>query len=630
MTRIIGTGFITTLLAFALVAHPRQATAADGSGAVPFPASSPAEFGGVQFHIGPASGRSVNTLVMRNGERVSIPVSMRGARQIALLHTAVRLSDVAEGQIEIEYEGADEPRVQRWPLRDWQARLTARPDEAIVNGLWWYRRDKGLVTDDTNAKVYIERVEVDPARRVESITLAVPKLQRAEFRICAVSVLGAESDAWTSIDLTKQFNADTILAEDTPPVDERVYFATKEAAPLALADPREVMRSNPDIIVYDPTGGRPRPWSEVPRFNEHFFVLPLRPGKLIAFWTSETHEIRYAFSEDDGTSWSGASLLTQRGAWQVPILSPSGKLYVCYTDGAINGGFNWVTSTDGGKTWREPIRRKFARSEIDHADESVEPRWISPTVPFWDAEGRPIVAYTLWASRKGLPGGTGPAGFCEIQLLRINNLDANPAVEDLEIEWLNRERPIRVPSPDAPGASFAQEPYMVALPDGRILMAMRSNRGEIWYTVSRDGGSSWRDPEPMRYYDGGPVLKNPVCPAPVFRLARGDFVLLFNNNNGFVYGATKRWGQLNRRPAFLSRGEFRKDAHQPIWWSDPILFIDNAGKSFRERLEAAPYVSITEVGGRRVLWYPDRKAFLLGKILPDSWLDQMKVPAHSE
>jgi hypothetical protein len=113
--------------------------------------------------------------------------------------------------------------------------------------------------------------------------------------------------------------------------------------------------------------------------------------------------------------------------------------------------------------------------------------------------------------------------------------------------------------------------------------------------------SSWREPEPMRYCDGGPLLKNPVCPAPVFRLERGDYVLLFNNNDGFVYGSTKRWGQLNRRPAFLCRGEFREDAHQPIWYSDPILFIDNAGKSFRGRLEAAPYVSITEIARRRVL-----------------------------
>jgi hypothetical protein len=201
-----------------------------------------------------------------------------------------------------------------------------------------------------------------------------------------------------------------------------MYLATREAAALALADPREITRSNPDIIVYDPTSGRPRPWKEVPRFNEHSFVLPLRPEKMIAFWTSETHEIRYAFSGDDGTSWSPAELLTQNGAWQVPILSPSGKLYVCYTDGAINGGFNWVTSTDDGKTWSAPIQRKFARSQIDHPDESVEPRWISPTVPFGDANN------------------VGRASPDELMTCRFDERHAVAAYVDSYAVWLHVEQ----------------------------------------------------------------------------------------------------------------------------------------------------------------------------------------------
>lgn len=35
---------------------------------------------------------------------------------------------------------------------------------------------------------------------------------------------------------------------------------------------------------------------------------------------------------------------------------------------------------------------------------------------------------------------------------------------------------------------------------------------------------------------------------------------------------------------------------------------------------------MTEHKGNRVLWYPDRKHFLLGKYLPDSLLADMKVP----
>ena len=46
----------------------------------------------------------------------------------------------------------------------------------------------------------------------------------------------------------------------------------------------------------------------------------------------------------------------------------------------------------------------------------------------------------------------------------------------------------------------------------------------------------------------------------------------------------------------------------------------------RGRLEAATYVSLTEHAGRRVLWYPDRKSFLLGKLITDEMLDAMEVP----
>ena len=159
---------------------------------------------------------------------------------------------------------------------------------------------------------------------------------------------------------------------------------------------------------------------------------------------------------------------------------------------------------------------------------------------------------------------------------------------------------------------------------------MRTDSGLIWYSVSSDEGETWRKAEPLRHRDGGEPLKNPVSPCPVFALERGDYVLLFNNNNGRGKGLKGPEDRAARRPAYLARGRFRPTAHQPIWFSKPKLFIDNDavrwGPPGRERLEAATYVSLTEHAGRRVLWYPDRKSFLLGKLIPDSLLDAMKVP----
>ena len=227
-----------------------------------------------------------------------------------------------------------------------------------------------------------------------------------------------------------------------------------------------------------------------------------------------------------------------------------------------------------------------------------------------------------------MPGGTVgiTSRYSQVEIVRIENVEAASAPVDLRFTWLNRDAPITVPHETIEGASFAQEPYLVDLPDGRMMMTVRTNRGEAWYTVSTDEGETWRETEPLRYRDGGALIQQPVAPAALFRLDRGDYLYLFNNNDGYVHGATSRWDIRNRRPGYICRGEFRSTAHQPIWWSQPKLFVDNGGVRWRLRLEAAAYVSLTEQRGRRVLWYPDRKGFLLGKHVPDAWLDLLEVP----
>ena len=66
-------------------------------------------------------------------------------------------------------------------------------------------------------------------------------------------------------------------------------------------------------------------------------------------------------------------------------------------------------------------------------------------------------------------------------------------------------------------------------------------------------------------------------------------------------------------------GEFRPDAHQPIWFGDPVNLLDTNDILVgpKATAEIATYTSLTEWHGRRVLWYPDRKYYLLGKYLPD-------------
>jgi len=404
------------------------------------------------------------------------------------------------------------------------------------------------------------------------------------------------------------------------------------------ADPaEEIWRTQPDFVLYDPTGGRPPVWNDPDFFwlNEHVLVQPNDRDELLAMWTSERLKpwkwrVLYAHSKDGGRTWTDAEVLDgPKAAWQVPIVAPkTGRIYVFNTHGFLYGGMRCRTSDDGGHTWSAPVELEFARGPTDDPGQGKKASWISPTVPHWDSQGRPLIGFTRWATHPDYP--LGVAGHSQIEFFRIENLSENPGPNDLAITWLNLEDPITVPHAKKKGFSYAQEPYTVRLPDGRLLVVMRTNTGHIWYSVSSDEGETWRKAEPLRDRDGGQPLKNPVSPCPIFGLERGDYVLLFNNNDGRGKGLKGPEDRAARRPAYLARGQFRPDAHQPIWFSQAKLFIDNDavrwGPPGRERLEAATYVSLTEHAGRRILWYPDRKSFLLGKYITDAWLDAMDVP----
>ena len=83
-----------------------------------------------------------------------------------------------------------------------------------------------------------------------------------------------------------------------------------------------------------------------------------------------------------------------------------------------------------------------------------------------------------------------------------------------------------------------------------------------------------------------------------------------------------------RNPSFIAVGEFRPGARQPLWFSIPKMFADTDGVVFGPKGTAsvAMYPSLTEKDGVRVIWYPDRKHFLLGKKVTDEWMKDMVVP----
>ena len=418
------------------------------------------------------------------------------------------------------------------------------------------------------------------------------------------------------------------------------------------ASPDEVKRTKPDLVIHDPTGGIQREWTDPDFFwlNEQINVLRTADGNLLATWTSERldphlHRIVCRRSEDQGKTWSEPLYIDGEGvgsggtaAWQVPVLSPSGRIYLFYNyspksgAGSFCGGFRCRTSDDGGVTWSAPADLNFPRSHIDNPDTEFPSKWISVSLPTFTKSGSALLGFTRWADNPDIPCGASgiKERYSHIEFMRFENLSKIPDAANVELTWLNLDNPIIVPHENCPSSSFAQEPYMVHLPDGRLFMTMRTNQGQVWYAVSTDEGETWSSPQPMRYKDGGVFMLNPVTPCPVFALDSGDYMFLFNNNDGYVFGAEGRWDGHNRRPAFVSRGEYRSEAEQPIWWSPPRLLIDNNaipwGPDGLGRLEAATYPSMTHGTEGNILWYPDRKGFLLGKYITSEVLHGMKVP----
>ena len=163
--------------------------------------------------------------------------------------------------------------------------------------------------------------------------------------------------------------------------------------------------------------------------------------------------------------------------------------------------------------------------------------------------------------------------------MRYDNIDAGPDPRDIQITWLPDEPgTIRVSpqiEPEASrGYSLAEEPAIALLPDGRLWMNMRTVTGRIWYTVSEDHGHSWRPPAVLRYRDNGAEVLHPKSPDPIYRTADDRYLLFYHNHDGYADGATGPWDMDARRPLWMTLGEFRPAAHQPLWFSEPRLLCD--------------------------------------------------------
>jgi len=425
---------------------------------------------------------------------------------------------------------------------------------------------------------------------------------------------------------------------------------------VTTASRPEHLRSNPDFIVFLPNPNDPSEHE-----NQHFNVVVTPEGTFLAFWTQGSRESDpdqrtvMSRSTDRGRTWSPYVVIdgptpdddpgVGLASWEFPIIAPGvlpdggTRIWCFYTKNigiqdvrtADTGVMRARWSDDDGLTWSEQTHDfPIPKTAIAHPDPKVPSTWIVYQTPRPTPEGAILAPFTHWASRAYDTETHMLMLTSESWFFRFENILTESDPDRIEMTLWPRtpdgryDHGIRVLSPERPGISVCQEPTVCTLSNGRLVCVMRTYTGEIWFSTSDDDGRTWSEADVLRQEPGGAPLLNPVAPCPMYPLSDGRFLLVFYNNDGTVNGGNgPADGKKNRTPAWYTVGVETDDAHQPIRFGEPRVLLSNdcvvAGPS--GRTEIASYPSFFEYDGTRYFWYPDRKHFLLGKIITDEMLD---------
>ncbi len=407
---------------------------------------------------------------------------------------------------------------------------------------------------------------------------------------------------------------------------------------MSVSLQEEIIRTKPDIEVFSP---KSLDGSSGDTGNEHFLVFAGPDGSLMAVWTQSTREgasdQRIVFSRStDGETWAiprqiagkGSSETTKMASWGFPIVSASGRIYVIYNKHiGINDIFSHTTgrmagiySDDCGKTWSKEQEIRFEKDKWDNPNPEVPSNWIVWQKPERISKGKYFVGFTKWVSpsvRKAAPIRVWWAEDSVVEFMRFENIDDNPEPKDIEITFLlTNDNALQLPLINHPEHTVIQEPSIVKLPDGRMFCVMRTTLGSPYYSISRDEGETWSNPAVLKYCDEGGRILHPCSPCPIYSVGEGKYLLFYHNHDGHFEQWKPEDTSWHRRPIFVSFGSFELKANQPIRFSEPQFLMDNDGVPLGVnggRADLAMYASMTVKDGEAVLWYPDRKFFLLGK-----------------
>lgn len=426
----------------------------------------------------------------------------------------------------------------------------------------------------------------------------------------------------------------------------------------AAATPRDILENHPDYVVFVPRNSY-RAMNQKAKlsaaelrmrgdtYNDHFQVIddPKR-GLLYAFWTQASWEscldqhIAFSKSADRGLSWTEPVVLAGsecratpklRASWQQPMLAKSGRLYCLWNQQTTSRGPHFgqmfgAYSDDAGETWSEPLQVPFPkRMDQDDKNPLVPPCWCNWQRPLRLGENG---KFFVGCSRHGKADYDATI-CCKIEFWQFENIDDDPEIRSIRFsqfavnrDALGTDKLMPIPGVKyfvpkrnpfgGPEYSAVEEASIVKLPDGRLFAMMRSSVGSPVWSQSRDGGRTWSVLKALLDSHGKP-FPHPRSPCPLYDWKGAE------TGSGYYFGLvhmtfdmTKETAYQVRGPLYLIAGRFDPAGDQPIRFSEPKLFAPRkGGNSF--------YSSYTVLDGEGVLWFNDKKYYLLGRKIGPEW-----------
>ena len=250
-----------------------------------------------------------------------------------------------------------------------------------------------------------------------------------------------------------------------------------------------------------------------PRNTEGSFVT-LKDGRILFAYSKftggggddDTATIAGRYSTDEGKTWSSedVTLVAKEGAMNVMSASllrlKDGRIALFYLrKNSVSDCHPYLRySSDEGKSWSEPIR--CIRDEgyyVLNNDRVIQLR-----------SGRLVMPVALHPSINGK--------------VRSKGIAMAYLCDDAGKTW--RRSTTRLEDSRADRAGF-QEPGVVELKNGHILMFIRTTLGSQYFSYSKDGGNTWSEAQPSN-------LQSPLSPASIKRIpSTGDLLAVWNDHS---------------------------------------------------------------------------------------------------